>query len=71
MRELGLNVRAIVREGPPGEEILEELRKGKYDLVVLGDRKSLSPTRRLLGGTLTEVMHNADECVMTVQPPRS
>jgi nucleotide-binding universal stress UspA family protein len=70
MREHGLTVRAIVREGPAGEEILDELREGKYGLVVLGDRKSLSPARRLLGGTLTEVMRNADTCVMIVRPPR-
>jgi nucleotide-binding universal stress UspA family protein len=49
---------------------LDELRDGKYDLVLLGDRKSLSPARRLLGGTLTEVMGNADSCVMIVRPPR-
>ena len=41
MREHGLSANAIVREGPAGEEILDELRGGKYDLVVLGDRKSL------------------------------
>jgi nucleotide-binding universal stress UspA family protein len=68
MRDRGLTVRAIVREGPAGEEILDELRDGKYDLVVLGDMKSLSPARRLLGGTLTEIMRNADMCVMIVRP---
>ena len=70
MRERGLSVRAIVREGPAGAEILDELREGKYDLVMLGERESLSPARRLLGGTLTEVMRNADTCVMIVRPPR-
>jgi nucleotide-binding universal stress UspA family protein len=70
MRDLGLSVHAVVREGPAGEEILDELRDGKYDLAVLGDRKSLSPARRLLGGTLTEVMSNADTCVMVVRPSR-
>jgi nucleotide-binding universal stress UspA family protein len=70
MRERGLTVCAIVKEGPAGEEILDELRDGKYDLVVLGDRKSLSPARRLLGGTLTEVMRNAETRVMIVRPPR-
>jgi nucleotide-binding universal stress UspA family protein len=70
MRERGLSARAVVREGPAGDEILDELRGGAYDFVVLGDRKSLSPTRRLLGGTLTEVMRNADTCVMIVRPSR-
>jgi nucleotide-binding universal stress UspA family protein len=70
MREHGLTVSAIVREGVAGDEILDELRDGKYDLVLLGDKKSLSPARLLLGGTLTEVMRNADSCVMIVRPPR-
>src|SRR5659263_512604 len=39
-RERGLTVRAMVRGGSAGEEILDELRGGKYDLVVRGDRKS-------------------------------
>ena len=70
MRGFGLILHAIVREGPAGEEILDELHHGKYDLVILGDRKSLSPARRLLGGTLTEVMRNADKCVMIRRPSR-
>jgi len=70
MRERGLTVKTIIREGPAGRQILDEIREGKYDLVVLGDRKKLSLVRRLLGGTLTELMHNADTCVMIVWPPR-
>ena len=70
MRECGLTVRAIVREGRAGEEILDELREGKYDMAVLADKKGLSPARRLLGGTLAEVMRNAETCVMVIRPPR-
>ena len=66
----GLTVRAIVREGQAAKEILDELREGRYDVAVLADKKSLSPTRRLFGGTLTEVVHNADACVIIVRPHR-
>ena len=70
MRKKGLNARAIVREGHAVKEILDELREGKYQLAVLGDKKGLSATRRLLGGTLVEVLDNADTCVMVMRPPR-
>jgi nucleotide-binding universal stress UspA family protein len=70
IREHGLTASAIVREGPASEEILDELFDGKYNLVILGDRKSLSPARRLLGGALTEIMHNADTSVTIVRQPR-
>ncbi len=70
MRERGLTVRAIVREGQAAQKILDELREGRYDLAVLADKRSLLPTRRLFGGTLTEVVRNADTCVMIIRPPR-
>jgi nucleotide-binding universal stress UspA family protein len=70
MRERRLTVKAIVREGLPAAEILAELEEGEYDLAVLGDKKGLSTTRRLLGGTLAEVMQNANTCLLVVRPPR-
>ena len=37
MREQGLTVRAVVREGHAAAEILDEVSEGHYDLVMLGD----------------------------------
>jgi nucleotide-binding universal stress UspA family protein len=70
MRQRGFTVRAIVREGQAAKEILDELREGSYDIAVLADKRSLSPTRRLFGGTLTEVVRNAETCVIVVRPSR-
>jgi nucleotide-binding universal stress UspA family protein len=69
VRERGFTARALVREGPAAGEILAELEEGGYDLAVLGDKKGLSATRRLLGGTLAEVMQNANTCLMVVRSP--
>jgi nucleotide-binding universal stress UspA family protein len=70
MREQGLTVRAVVREGHPAEEILDEVREGQYDIVVLGDAHSFSASRLLVGSTVTEVMRNACTCVMVIHPAR-
>lgn len=68
MREQGLTVRAIVREGHAAEEIIDEVRDGHYDIVMLGDAHSLSPSRLLVGSTATEVMQNVRACIMIIRP---
>ena len=70
MLEQGLTVRAVVREGHPAEEILDEVRDGQYDIVMLGDAHSFSASRLLVGSTVTEVMRNACTCVMVIHPAR-
>jgi len=71
MREQGLTVRAVVREGHAAEEILDEVSEGQYDIVMLGDRHSLSASKLLLGGTVSQVMQNARTCVIVMRPTRT
>jgi nucleotide-binding universal stress UspA family protein len=68
MRELGLSVRAVVREGHAAAEILNEVREGQYDIVVLGDAQSFSASKLLAGGTVSQVMQNAQACVVVIRP---
>ncbi|MGA3198749.1 MAG: universal stress protein [Halobacteriota archaeon] len=70
MRERGLTVRGVVREGHAAAEILDELYEGQYDIVMLGDARSFSASRLLVGGTVTHVMQNARTCVMVIRPAR-
>ncbi|MFZ0926288.1 MAG: universal stress protein [Halobacteriota archaeon] len=70
MREQGLTVRAVVREGHAAAEILDEVSEGHYDLVMLGDASSFSASRLLVGGTVTEIMRNARTCIMVIRPAR-
>jgi Universal stress protein family. len=70
MREQGLTVSAVVREGHAAEEILDEVREGHYDIVVLGDVRSFSASRLLVRSTVTQVMQNARTCVMVIRPAR-
>ena len=71
MEREGFDVRGTVREGHVVEEILEEINEEGYDMVLLGDKKGLSPARILLGSTVSEVMHRAKVCVMVIKPPLS
>jgi nucleotide-binding universal stress UspA family protein len=71
MREQGLTVRAVVREGPAVPEILNEVREGQYDIVVLGDAQSFSASKLLVGGTVSQVIQNAQACVVVIRPCRS
>jgi len=70
MREQGLTVRAVVREGHAAAEILDEVSEGHYDLVMLGDARSFSASRLFVGGTVTQVLKNAGTCVMVIRPAR-
>ena len=70
MQEQGLAVRAVVREGHAAEEILDEVREGHYDIVMLGAGHSFSASRLFVGSTVTEVMRNVRTCVMVMHPAR-
>jgi nucleotide-binding universal stress UspA family protein len=71
MKNAGYNVRDKVREGHVIEEILDEIREGGYNVIMLGDKTGLSPARLLLGSTVSEVMHRAKACVIVIKPPES
>jgi nucleotide-binding universal stress UspA family protein len=70
MQEQGLAVRAVVREGHAAKEILDEVREGQYDIVMLGAGHSFSASRLFVGSTVTQVMQNARTCVMVIRPAR-
>lgn len=71
MRNAGFNVREKVREGHVTDEILNEIREGNYDVVMLGDKTRLSPARLLLGSIVSDVMRLANICVMVIKPSES
>jgi len=70
MREQGLTVRAVVREGHAAAEILDEVGEGHYDLVMLGDARPFSAPRLFVGGTATQIMKNAGTCVLVIRSAR-
>lgn len=59
--------RILVREGHPGEEILDEAALGKYDLVVVGARGRRGITRLLMGSTAERIARHAKLPVLIVR----
>lgn len=54
-----LDVNTDVRTGNPAKEILEEIKTGQYDLVILGSRRVSEQIKRLFGSTLDQVLEKS------------
>jgi nucleotide-binding universal stress UspA family protein len=52
-------VQTKVRLGSPAEEIIREAEEGRYDLIIVGERRDHDLIRRLLGSTAKRVMEHA------------
>jgi nucleotide-binding universal stress UspA family protein len=61
-QEAGLNARAIARQGIVVEEILNELREGKYDMVCMGSSYSASTLRQYYAPHVTAEVAEAAHC---------
>jgi nucleotide-binding universal stress UspA family protein len=61
-QEAGLNARAIARQGIVVEEILNELREGKYDMVCMGSSYSASTLRQYYAPHVTAEVAEAARC---------
>ncbi|MDR5867853.1 universal stress protein [Halomonas koreensis] len=62
----GLDVEALIRQGPPAHCIVDEARKFGVDAIVMGSR-GLSDIRGMLVGSVShKVSHVADCTVITV-----
>jgi nucleotide-binding universal stress UspA family protein len=69
LRERGIEVETVVREGYPATVILEEAEERRADLIVIGTR-GLSGLKHLLLGSIAErVVQKAPCPVLTVKTP--
>lgn len=57
----------VQRRGHPGEEIVAELERGGYDLVVLGSRGHGRARANLLGSVNTHVHYHADTAILSIK----
>lgn len=70
LRERGLNAKALVLSGNPKEAIVEEAKKRKSDLVVVGSHGTKGVARFLLGGVARAVVRHAPCSVLVARPAR-
>ncbi len=57
----------IIRSGDAGSEIITEVEKGKYDLVVMGSRGLGAFSRAMLGSVSNKVLNHVDTNVLIVR----
>jgi nucleotide-binding universal stress UspA family protein len=66
-----LSVTSVVSAGPPATVILERLREGRHDLLVMGTRGLGRVGSALLGSVSQHVLHEAEVPVLVVRAPRA
>lgn len=64
-----ISVQSIVVRGQPVEVILERLREGHHDLLVMGSRGLGRMSSALLGSVSQAVLHEASVPVLVVRAP--
>jgi nucleotide-binding universal stress UspA family protein len=62
-----VSVTSIVMAGPPAQVILERLREGRHDLLVMGTRGLGRVGSALLGSVSQTVLHAAEVPVLVVR----
>jgi nucleotide-binding universal stress UspA family protein len=66
-----LSVTSVVIGGHPAAKILQQLREGNHDLLVMGTRGLGRVSSALLGSVSQAVLHEADVPVLVVHAPRT
>jgi len=66
-----ISVTTLVVSGHAAHEILERLREGRHDLLVMGTRGLGRVGSALLGSVSQAVLHEAEVPVLVVRAPRS
>ncbi len=66
-----ISVQSLVMAGHPAHAILEHLREGRYDLLVMGTRGLGRMGSALLGSVSQAVLHEAEVPVLVVRAPKT
>ena len=67
MRESGVDVEIVPREGDPADAILDVAEEKHADLIVVGNRGMTGPKRFLLGSVPNKISHHAPCSVMIIR----
>src|SRR5262249_61767671 len=69
LRESGFSTEARVRAGDPRETLIEEARRERADLMVMGSHGRTGLTKLMLGSVSSHVMTHAPCSVLVVKTP--
>ena len=67
LKESGIEVETMAREGDPADAILDVAEEKKADLIVVGNKGMTGAKRFLLGSVPNKVSHHAPCSVMIIR----
>ena len=63
----GVDIETVVVSGDPSAAIVEEAEKGRYDLVVVGNKGMTGASRFFLGSVPNKVSHHIQRSLLIVR----
>jgi nucleotide-binding universal stress UspA family protein len=66
-RESGVAIEAIAIDGDPAAVLLDEAERGRYDLLVMGNKGMTGVSRFLMGSVPNKVSHHATSTLLIVR----
>ena len=69
LKEQGVDVETLAREGDPADAILDVAEEKNADLIVVGNKGMTGAKRFLLGSVPNKVSHHAPCSVMIIRTP--
>ncbi|HEY3703370.1 MAG TPA: universal stress protein [Acidimicrobiales bacterium] len=66
-RESGVAIEAMAIDGDPASVLLDEAERGRYDLLVMGNKGMTGVSRFLMGSVPNKVSHHAASTVLIVR----
>jgi nucleotide-binding universal stress UspA family protein len=66
-RESGVAIEAMAIDGDPASVLLDEAERGRYDLLVMGNKGMTGVSRFLMGSVPNKVSHHASSTVLIVR----
>lgn len=65
-RDSGVTIDAMAVDGDPAAVLLDEAERGRYDLLVMGNKGMTGVSRFLMGSVPNKVSHHATSTILIV-----
>jgi nucleotide-binding universal stress UspA family protein len=66
-RGSGVAIEAVAIDGDPASVLLDEAERGRYDLLVMGNKGMTGVSRFLMGSVPNKVSHHATSTILIVR----
>jgi len=66
-RQIGVAIEAMAIDGDPAAVLLDEAERGRYDLLVMGNKGMTGVSRFLMGSVPNKVSHHSTSTILIVR----